>query len=138
MDITRVACEQREEQRRERDAAEVEQRRRDDARGNIAARKAARGGRRLHGRGQYAEEEETERERRRQQRRGGRLRGEPEQRHAAETKDERAALQLPIADAVEHFFPRQAHAVRSEEHTSELQSLMRISYAAFCLRKKKI
>src|SRR3546814_9276981 len=26
---------------------------------------------------------------------------------------------------------------RSEEHTSELQSLMRISYAAFCLRKKK-
>src|SRR3546814_12562557 len=67
MDITRVACEQREEQRRERDAAEVEQRRRDDARGNIAARKAARGGRRLHGRGQYAEDEETERERRRPQ-----------------------------------------------------------------------
>src|SRR3546814_5679926 len=27
--------------------------------------------------------------------------------------------------------------VRSEEHTSELQSLMRISYAVFCLRKKK-
>src|SRR3546814_5861635 len=27
---------------------------------------------------------------------------------------------------------------RSEEHTSELQSLMRISYAAFCLKKKKI
>src|SRR3546814_8447187 len=26
---------------------------------------------------------------------------------------------------------------RSEEHTSELQSLMRISYAAFCLKKKK-
>src|SRR3546814_3967300 len=32
----------------------------------------------------------------------------------------------------------QAHgAVRSEEHTSELQSLMRISYAVFCLKKKK-
>src|SRR3546814_1831489 len=34
-----------------------------------------------------------------------------------------------------------AHAVclvlRSEEHTSELQSLMRISYAVFCLKKKK-
>src|SRR3546814_7012127 len=29
------------------------------------------------------------------------------------------------------------HAVRSEEHTSELQSLMRISYAVFCLNKKK-
>src|SRR3546814_9402311 len=30
-----------------------------------------------------------------------------------------------------------AHEVRSEEHTSELQSLMRISYAVFCLKKKK-
>src|SRR3546814_10806350 len=29
------------------------------------------------------------------------------------------------------------HADRSEEHTSELQSLMRISYAVFCLKKKK-
>src|SRR3546814_4364716 len=29
-----------------------------------------------------------------------------------------------------------ARAVRSEEHTSELQSLMRISYAVFCLKKK--
>src|SRR3546814_10166122 len=28
--------------------------------------------------------------------------------------------------------------MRSEEHTSELQSLMRISYAGFCLKKKKI
>src|SRR3546814_6667599 len=30
-----------------------------------------------------------------------------------------------------------AKAKRSEEHTSELQSLMRISYAVFCLKKKK-
>src|SRR3546814_9360016 len=29
------------------------------------------------------------------------------------------------------------HPLRSEEHTSELQSLMRISYAVFCLKKKK-
>src|SRR3546814_10761079 len=29
------------------------------------------------------------------------------------------------------------YAIRSEEHTSELQSLMRISYAVFCLKKKK-
>src|SRR3546814_4901196 len=29
-------------------------------------------------------------------------------------------------------------AARSEEHTSELQSLMRISYAVFCLKKKKM
>src|SRR3546814_1650834 len=32
---------------------------------------------------------------------------------------------------------RPADLVRSEEHTSELQSLMRISYAVFCLTKKK-
>src|SRR3546814_3207031 len=31
-----------------------------------------------------------------------------------------------------------AQVRRSEEHTSELQSLMRISYAVFCLKKKKI
>src|SRR3546814_7314983 len=31
----------------------------------------------------------------------------------------------------------EAHVARSEEHTSELQSLMRISYAVFCLKKKK-
>src|SRR3546814_5419227 len=30
-----------------------------------------------------------------------------------------------------------AVGIRSEEHTSELQSLMRISYAVFCLKKKK-
>src|SRR3546814_3620287 len=32
---------------------------------------------------------------------------------------------------------RTASTTRSEEHTSELQSLMRISYAVFCLKKKK-
>src|SRR3546814_8898308 len=31
----------------------------------------------------------------------------------------------------------EAYSDRSEEHTSELQSLMRISYAVFCLKKKK-
>src|SRR3546814_3326710 len=36
------------------------------------------------------------------------------------------------ADEIEH----QIKVVRSEEHTSELQSLMRISYAVFCLKKK--
>src|SRR3546814_6819609 len=34
-------------------------------------------------------------------------------------------------------FGTSAHMTRSEEHTSELQSLMRISYAVFCLKKKK-
>src|SRR3546814_5801935 len=33
--------------------------------------------------------------------------------------------------------PLQRHRFRSEEHTSELQSLMRISYAVFCLKKTK-
>src|SRR3546814_8688540 len=62
---------------------------------------------------------------------------------------------LDIEQAVGH--PRQVHVIdpdvaavvghvyglrkpiqaRSEEHTSELQSLMRISYAVFCLKKKK-
>src|SRR3546814_7598431 len=32
--------------------------------------------------------------------------------------------------------PQDSPFVRSEEHTSELQSLMRISYAVFCLKKK--
>src|SRR3546814_4944227 len=41
-----------------------------------------------------------------------------------------------------HDMPSRSHpgslgaSVRSEEHTSELQSLMRISYAVFCLKKK--
>src|SRR3546814_2343988 len=40
----------------------------------------------------------------------------------------------PFVDAIfrSHRFPVE----RSEEHTSELQSLMRISYAVFCLKKK--
>src|SRR3546814_7371864 len=36
-----------------------------------------------------------------------------------------------------HFDIGEIDAGRSEEHTSELQSLMRISYAVFCLKKKK-
>src|SRR3546814_8605813 len=39
----------------------------------------------------------------------------------------------PVADPA----VRRALSMRSEEHTSELQSLMRISYAVFCLKKKK-
>src|SRR3546814_18965326 len=44
---------------------------------------------------------------------------------------ETSLWKLLFADSV------QAGRVRSEEHTSELQSLMRISYAVFCLKKKK-
>src|SRR3546814_2067932 len=46
--------------------------------------------------------------------------------------DDRAALVMTGA-RVNH-----RQALRSEEHTSELQSLMRISYAVFCLKKKNI
>src|SRR3546814_5015252 len=38
----------------------------------------------------------------------------------------------------EHHHALAAQLERSEEHTSELQSLMRISYAVFCLKKKTI
>src|SRR3546814_5810244 len=44
---------------------------------------------------------------------------------------ERAAV-VPSVQAEQ----RRRHRKRSEEHTSELQSLMRISYAVFCLKKK--
>src|SRR3546814_3028110 len=43
--------------------------------------------------------------------------------------DDDAGLLVELADEMEQQ--------RSEEHTSELQSLMRISYAVFCLKKKK-
>src|SRR3546814_2761144 len=39
-------------------------------------------------------------------------------------------------ESVYQTLARHHGAVRSEEHTSELQSLMRISYAVFCLNKK--
>src|SRR3546814_8101238 len=39
--------------------------------------------------------------------------------------------------AVGHYTRGSGPGERSEEHTSELQSLMRISYAVFCLKKKK-
>src|SRR3546814_4964929 len=42
-----------------------------------------------------------------------------------------------IADALEPNSAICTLDARSEEHTSELQSLMRISYAVFCLKKKK-
>src|SRR3546814_3124049 len=42
-------------------------------------------------------------------------------------RGDEAGITLPGRDAI----------ARSEEHTSELQSLMRISYAVFCLKKKK-
>src|SRR3546814_4213137 len=49
-----------------------------------------------------------------------------------------ASGSVPLADKVEVLAALVGSiATRSEEHTSELQSLMRISYAVFCLKKKK-
>src|SRR3546814_4148806 len=42
----------------------------------------------------------------------------------------------PVQQTVFYHFAASV-MIRSEEHTSELQSLMRISYAVFCLKKKK-
>src|SRR3546814_8162774 len=42
---------------------------------------------------------------------------------------------LELMKAVDEYIPQPERPKRSEEHTSELQSLMRISYAVFCLKK---
>src|SRR3546814_1040390 len=49
----------------------------------------------------------------------------------------RAAISMPGVILSQLEMQISASAQRSEEHTSELQSLMRISYAVFCLKKKK-
>src|SRR3546814_10869323 len=64
--------------------------------------------------------------------RRGRLVANQELRVAGQSAGDGDALALPAGELV-----RELRAVRSEEHTSELQSLMRISYAVFCLKKKK-
>src|SRR3546814_9126128 len=51
-----------------------------------------------------------------------------------ELKHHTARVEVEILDA--SGLPAE-NVKRSEEHTSELQSLMRISYAVFCLKKKK-
>src|SRR3546814_6910698 len=57
------------------------------------------------------------------------------------TRKIRVARTLTAAAAPAHYAPAPVAAPaapRSAEHTSELQSLMRISYAVFCLKKKTI
>src|SRR3546814_6183036 len=55
----------------------------------------------------------------------------------AQPEADPAAWEAPFAAALEdfRFLPAGRIVARSEEHTSELQSLMRISYAVFCLKK---
>src|SRR3546814_2298323 len=60
---------------------------------------------------------------------------------ALQAVEERAHGRLPRSGTVAAEFDRKHRAeallLRSEEHTSELQSLMRISYAVFCLHKNR-
>src|SRR3546814_4503176 len=48
-----------------------------------------------------------------------------------------AAAEIGLARVDDELGHGKASVLRSEEHTSELQSLMRISYAVFCLKKKQ-
>src|SRR3546814_7644140 len=56
---------------------------------------------------------------------------------AARAAHEHDTLVVVITGGHGELFWQRFSGVRSEEHTSELQSLMRISYAVFCLKKKK-
>src|SRR3546814_5791383 len=54
----------------------------------------------------------------------------------AQIEERRPVAQLLEQDAIGPHAQGAFQQLRSEEHTSELQSLMRISYAVFCLKKK--
>src|SRR3546814_5862460 len=68
---------------------------------------------------------------------------------ATDTREPDESVDAVVTFALHHELPHAANVAlltemfrilkpgRSEEHTSELQSLMRISYAVFCLKKKK-
>src|SRR3546814_5023123 len=56
--------------------------------------------------------------------------------HIRRLRDKIAAMQSMVA-TLDELVAKCIDDDRSEEHTSELQSLMRISYAVFCLKKKK-
>src|SRR3546814_2718482 len=64
--------------------------------------------------------------------------GAGEVRDPAAARPGREGLQRDAAQRRQRDPGRLPDAHRSEEHTSELQSLMRISYAVFCLKKKNI
>src|SRR3546814_9754340 len=73
---------------------------------------------------------------------GDRCLGQPRCRHLVQimldpSPDFRLRCRAVAESAVAGRTPDFDESARSEEHTSELQSLMRISYAVFCLKKKK-
>src|SRR3546814_4505320 len=59
------------------------------------------------------------------------------QESVSRSRSRTASGETALRGALRLKLRRQWHLERSEEHTSELQSLMRISYAVFCLKKKK-
>src|SRR3546814_9766264 len=62
----------------------------------------------------------------------------PDPEATAISRDEYARIMAALKKMPENMrIAVEMHRIRSEEHTSELQSLMRISYAVFCLKKKK-
>src|SRR3546814_6972241 len=67
----------------------------------------------------------------------GCIRQAPRQAHAAARIDVAVPRAPVLGLAADRAVAVTASRIRSEEHTSELQSLMRISYAVFCLTKKK-
>src|SRR3546814_3796264 len=76
------------------------------------------------------------------QRRRARQAEEAEEHREAEQAEHDRGHRRQVVDVdLDHVGPavlRREFLERSEEHTSELQSLMRISYAVFCLKKKNI
>src|SRR3546814_3598879 len=63
-------------------------------------------------------------------RQSGQQSGQPRRCGTGALRESRRASRYPV------LLARRLQPLRSEEHTSELQSLMRISYAVFCLKKK--
>src|SRR3546814_7199339 len=85
----------------------------------------------------HEDEEQKQRQRRHETRAlardvAPRQRAGPEQQHRQRAPDLAFEMEHAMREIVQKRRER-----RSEEHTSELQSLMRISYAVFCLKKQK-
>src|SRR3546814_6755836 len=57
--------------------------------------------------------------------------------NSAAFQEQPSATRVAHSSCVPEVPTDKGRQLRSEEHTSELQSLMRISYAVFCLKKKK-
>src|SRR3546814_9065114 len=65
------------------------------------------------------------------------LREKPRRRYGPAARSWFINIHPRCGNSFPRIFTISTKASRSEEHTSELQSLMRISYAVFCLKKKK-